>query len=188
MFTVELNLVSSMNVRTIAGKAVTLDLTKVPAKCLADILTAGALTVLNNTYNGGGSKATEAEKAKKLNAKIESWYQGNYNIVEREVADSITSDMKEAFVANKVRNGMTAKDAEALIRQTVTDVFGKEEKATFPKYLDAVATQLAAANKEEFGTVRDRIEAAATAAAEKLRAERAANNAAIKVDEASLFG
>lgn len=188
MYQVTITLPTATVIRTVGGKPVTVTWADIPAEVIAKIAEVGGITIGNNTFNGTGKDSTEAEKLKKLTAKLEAWKSGNFNVVERERADSIVADMREAFVTNQVAKGKSTKDADKLIRDKVTEVFGKDEKATFIRYLDAVATELAKANGEEYADVRDRLEAKATEAAEKLRADRAAATATVKIDEDSLFG
>lgn len=185
---IEITLPETVLIRNIDGKPFNVDVAKLAThpQVLADLAMGGMKIIGNNTYNSGGKDAKPAERMAELERRVNGWYAGNYVTVGGP-RDSLAGDMKEAFIANRVAKGMTVGDAEKLIRATVTEVFGKDDKATFGRYLDAVATQVAKAKKVEYQTVRDEIEASALAAAEKLRADRAKASAAIVIDADSLF-
>jgi hypothetical protein len=77
--------------------------------------------------------------------------------------------------------GKTVKEAEESIRKTVTGVFGKDEKATFSRFLDAVATLKAKVEgAEPYDVIRESVEADAMAAVEAQRKAKA------EVEEAEL--
>lgn len=184
--TKSISLPASTMLRTIDGKAVSIDWSKVPEQTLADILVGGAKIIMANTYNSGGKDMQEKDKAAQMNKRIESWYAGAYIMAGGGPRDSMVGDMKEAFVAKQVAAGKTVKEAEASIRDTVAAAFGKDEKATFLRFLDAVAT-LKAKQGGNYDDIRKTLEDGALKAAESIREARARAVGGIEIDIDNMF-
>lgn len=153
---------------------------------------------LGNVSKGGLSKqldrpATDADLKKARDKIVENWMNGDWNANRTGPRDSMVGDMREAFIVKQVGNGKTPKEADAMIRAAVTEAFGKDEKATFPKFLEAIATIKCkrpvadGAEPLDYDTVLKEVTDAAESAALKLRAERAESVAAIEVDTDNLF-
>lgn len=140
-FKVEIELVSSVFVRNDAkGKAINLDLTKVPANVIADLVVSGATVILNNTYNGGGKEKAVADKEAALLKRLDSWYKGNFTIIER--AENQYTAMREQYASEQAEKfGRSRAQVDKVIKDTVEKTLGKEASATFSNFLLAVATQ-----------------------------------------------
>ena len=85
----------------------TIDWSKIKPNVIKAILETGARTILNNTYNGGGAKATDAEKQAKFDKKLAAWERGEFNVTERGESEStLLRDALRARLANAM--GLTA--------------------------------------------------------------------------------
>lgn len=168
------------------GASVTIDITEVPESVLGDLLVTGLRIKATNAYNSGGAETPEADRVSNVERLQAAWKRGELNAGSNGPRDSMVGDMREAFIAKQVSLGKTVKDAELSIRTTVTTAFGKEEKATFPRFLDAVATIKAKAGGD-YDTIRAELEKAATDAVEALRKERAESVEELDIDTANLF-
>lgn len=125
--------------RTVAGKPVYLDWALVPEAVMSAIMIGGAKIILTNAFNGGGKDVSETARLAQMLKRIDAWQRGEYVQVER--GENAYTAMKEAFVdERRAATGASAKDVEASIRVLVTATFGKDEKATFARFLDAIAT------------------------------------------------
>lgn len=172
-FEATLTLPTNLHIRNVAGNAITLDLSKVPVNVLEQIVTRGSTTILGNVWNGGGSAATETERLANLQKKMDAWYRGEYASVER--SESGFTAMREQYIdERRAAAGLTRAQVEKAIKDTVAQVFGKDEAATFSKFLDAVATVKAKANGTDAPTERAAIESALAERTAKAAAERAA--------------
>lgn len=169
---------------------------ELPDSVLPDILAGGAKVVMTNSYNQGGKDVPVAERVANRKARYDSWKAGEYRMIGGGPRDSIIGDMKAAYINKRVavltEAGMDSTkalaEAEASIKRTVEGTFGVGEKATFSRFLDAVATGKVKTDKKlDFDTVRAELEAKATEAAMKLRAERAESLEAIDIDTDNLF-
>ena len=170
------------------GAELKLDITNVPESILGDLLLTGLRIKATNSYNSGGADTPEADRRSNVERLVAAWNRGELNVGSNGPRDSVVGDMREAFIAKQVSLGKTVKQAEESIRSTVTAAFGKDEKATFPRFLDAVATIKAKASPDSsYDYIRAELEKAATDAVEALRAEREKATAAIEVDAANLF-
>jgi hypothetical protein len=170
------------------GAELKLDITEVPEAILGDLLLTGLRIKATNSYNSGGAETPEADRRSNVERLVAAWKRGELNVGSNGPRDSMVGDMREAFIAKQVSLGKTVKQAEESIRATVTEAFGKDEKATFPRFLDAVATLKAKATPDsDYDAIRAELEKAATAAVETLRKEREESTAAIEVDVANLF-
>lgn len=102
----------------------------------------------------------------------DAWMNGTWNLSGSGPRDSITADMRNIYVSDRVAAGQSVADVDSAIRSAVTAAFGKDEKATFARFLDAVATlKCKADDKLDYQTVRDEIEAGLI---ERVRADKAA--------------
>lgn len=175
--TIEVNLPSAIHLRNRDGAPVNLDVEKLPAHVIGRIFEAGAKVILTNAFNGGGKDKPEADRYASMEAKMKAWYNGDFAVVER--GDSWMSVLKEQYISEQVSLGAKPSVVEANIKDLVTSTFGEGEKATFSRFLDAVATHLAKDSGEPYEEVRGQIEADLSARAEE--AERARADAAKKV-------
>ncbi len=152
----------------------------------------GMFGKLGNVSKGGLSKqldraATDADLGKAREKIVDNWINGDWNANRTGPRDSLAGDMREAFIAKQVANGKTVKEADAMIRAAVTEAFGKDEKATFGKFLEAVATIKAKATNGNYDELLAEVTAAAETAAKAIREQRAEATATIEVDTANLF-
>lgn len=185
---VELAFIPTFRLTPEKREEVHVDLSAVPAGTLADILLAGARVILTNAYNSGGKDVAEADRRANVARRIAAWNRGEYALTNTGPRESIYGDMREAFIAKQVALGKTVKQAEESIRATVTAAFGKDDKATFAKFLEAVATMKAKADgAPSYEDCLKAVTEQAEAAAESLRKEREASKAAIEVDLDQLF-
>ena len=180
------------------GLAETLEWDKVPLPCVADILCGGANVVMQNTYNSGGKAATPKERLAKLKARRDSWYAGSYRMSGGGPRESLMGEAREAYVAGQMspkladdgtvlRPAKTQKQVDAYIRDKVTEAFGKDESATFAKFLEAMATLASKVDgAPSYDELLERITADAMAAVERRRAETAKATEAVFIDEAAL--
>lgn len=167
---------------------VKVDLSDVPESCLADILLAGARVILTNAYNSGGKDVAEADRRANVQRRLAAWKRGEYALTNTGPRESIYGDMREAFIAKQVKLGKTTKQAEESIRKTVTAAFGKDEKATFARFLEAVATLKAKVEgAAPYAEILETVTAEAEQAVADMKAEQAANNAALDLDLNDLF-
>ena len=165
----------------------TFDLTKLPANVIGDIFVAGARVILTNTFNQGGKDTPEADRRSNAERRFAAWTRGEYALTNTGPRESIIGEMREAFIAKQVSLGKTVKDAEESIRRTVTAAFGKDEKATFPRFLDAVATMKAKLEgAADYDSIRAELEDAALEAVEAQRKAKAEVESA-ELDMSDLF-
>lgn len=170
------------------GAELVLDIGDVPESVLGDLLITGLRIKATNSYNSGGADTPEADRRSNVERLVAAWKRGELNVGSSGPRDSMVGDMREAFIAKQVSLGRTVKQAEESIRAAVTEAFGKDEKATFPRFLDAIATIKAKADgAKSYDDIRAELEKAATDAVEALRKERAEATAELKIDTANLF-
>lgn len=175
---------NATHLRNVAGKAIKLDWNKVPESILPAILEVGAKTVLTNAFNGGGKDASEAEKLAAMEKKMEAWYRGEFNVTSR--GESGLTPLKEQYIdERRAATGSTRSEVEKSIKALVAQVFGKDESATFGKFLDAVAT-LKAKEGGEVADHREAIESALADRAAKAQAKRDAMAAKLDVSAIDL--
>ena len=170
------------------GAELVIDIAEVPESILGDLLITALRIKATNAYNSGGAETPEADRRSNVERLVAAWKRGELNAGSNGPRDSMVGDMREAFIAKQVSLGKTVKQAEESIRATVTAAFGKEEKATFPRFLDAVATIKAKAEgAADYDTIRAELEKAALEAVEALRKERAEATEELEIDTANLF-
>jgi hypothetical protein len=115
---------------------------RVKPNVLEAILVAGAKVIVTNAYNGGGKEAKQADKVAAATKKLDAWYRGEFNVVNR--GDSMMTALREAYVDDvKAKTGATTKQVEDSIRAAVSNVFGEKEAATFGRFIDAMGTLIA---------------------------------------------
>jgi hypothetical protein len=182
-----INLPDRTLIRNVNGEGFYIDWAKVPAAVIAQAVEGGAKIIFTNAYNGGGKDTPDADRLRNMERRRAAWERGEYALTNSGPRESIIGEMREAFIAKQVSLGKTVKQAEESIRATVTAAFGKDEKATFPRFLDAVATMKSKANGTDFEAVREELEKAALEAVEAVRKERAEAGASIEVDADNLF-
>lgn len=180
MFTVSINLPEAVVIRTVAGEPVKLDLTKVPANVLASLVEGGATIILNNAFNGGGKDADEGTKLEQMRKRMQAWYAGEYVVSSR--GDSWMTRLKEQYVDDmKEQTGATAKQVEESIKGLVADTFGEKEKASFARFLDALATAIAKEEKADFDATRQQVQEQLEKRVAEVDAERAKKAAKLDV-------
>lgn len=182
-----ITLPETIHIRNVAGEAFVVETAKLPVSVIADILAGGMKIVLTNAYNSGGKDVPETDRLRNMERRRAAWYRGEYALSNSGPRESVIGEQREAFISKQVALGKTVKEAEASIRNTVTAAFGKDEKATFPRFLDAVATIKAKADGGDFEKVREELEASAMAAVEAMRKERAESVASVQIDTDNLF-
>lgn len=181
---VTISLPVSTHIRTVDGESFAVTWADIPASVLPSILEGGAKIVLTNAYNSGGKDVPEADRKRNMERRLAAWKRGEYSLTNTGPRESVVGEMREAFIAKQVSLGKTVKQAEESIRATVTASFGKDEKATFPRFLDAVATMKAKADPNaDFEKIREGLEAAAMEAVEALRKERAEGVADLDISD-----
>lgn len=157
-----------------------------PDSVLGPILEGGAKVVMTNAYNSGGKDVPVADRVSNRARRYAAWKRGEYAMTATGPRESVNGEMREAYIAKQVALGKTVKQAEEAIRATVTAAFGKDDKATFPRFLDAVAT-IKAKQGGEYDAIRAELEDAAMARVEELRKERAESTAELDLDLSDLF-
>lgn len=124
------------------GSRLAVECKRLPAKVVEAILVAGIKVILTNAYNGGGKDAKQADKEAASRKKLDAWYRGEFNVVNR--GDSMMTALREAYIDDvREKTGATAKQVEESIRAAVTAVFGEKEAATFGRFIDAMGTLIA---------------------------------------------
>jgi len=149
---------------------------------------------LGNVSKGGlkaklGREASDADLAT-ARAKIvsDAWLKGTWNLSGSGPRDSLVGEMNDAYINKQVTQGFTVAQAIAKKRNTVTAAFGKDEKATFPRFLDAVATLKCKADSSlDYDETRAALEAAAMEAVEADRARAAEASKELDIDISNLF-
>lgn len=113
------------------------DLSEMPVDLFTEVFPAAIRVVLMNTYNGGGKDASDAERLANLDKKLAAWKNGEANVRDR--GESETAAWKEVYLSDCIAAGLTTKAAEAALKAEVHERLGKETKATFANYIEAVA-------------------------------------------------
>lgn len=167
-FNVELP--TSFILRNYAGEALTVDTEKHLKPVIDRLAIVGARTVLTNVWNGGGKDATEAERHAAVMKKLDAWARGEFNVTER--GESQYTAFREVYVADCIAAGLTTKQAETAIKQTVEERLGKDAKATFANFIEARAIEAAADGDMSRDEARAALEAYFTAESARREAER----------------
>jgi hypothetical protein len=187
-FTTSIELPSSIVIR----EGHTLDLTKVPANVLAELVKSGAIVILNNTYNGGGKDRDQKEKTAAMLKRMDAWLAGSFTMIER--GESQYTAMREQYYAEQAQKfGRSRNEVDKTIKALVESTLGKDKPANFSNFLEAVATAKRAAmpkpvkgSADERPTViavREEIEKALAERTEKAAAERAKVAASVKLPD-----
>lgn len=183
-FTTEVTLPKRILLRNVAGKPIYLEVDKLPASVIAAVFEGGAKVILTNAFNGGGKDRPEAERLAQMQKRMDAWARGEYVVVERE---SAYGAMREAYIdETKARTNASVKDIEAGMAKAVKDAFGKDEKVTFGRFLDAIALVLASAKNGSPAEVREKLEAKYARLADEAAAKRKETSAALDVSGISL--
>src|SRR5690606_22394793 len=104
---IEITLPESIHLRTVEGKSVALDVTRLPVGIIGAAFAVGCKTVMTNVWNGGGKDATDTDRMAALQKKMDAWYRGELNVTAR--GDSQMSAMREQYVdERKAATGATA--------------------------------------------------------------------------------
>lgn len=182
-FTIELP--DRITVRTVGGSPVYWEVAKMPESVMADIARVGGLTVLTNAFNGGGSKATDAERLAAMQKKLDAWERGEFRVVER--GETAFTGMREAWLDEfRAATGASLKQAESFLADKVHATLGKDSKATFSNYLDVTAAELVKAGEfDNAADAREALEAHYAKLADdaaKARAKAGAKIEAPKID------
>lgn len=154
-------------------------------------LLAGLFGKLGNVSKGGlkqalGRDATDDDLAKARDKVVAAWKDGSWNVNRSGPRDNVAAEMLDAFIAKQVVKGKTVADVRKAIKATVSQTFGDSDKATFSRYLDAVATIKSKRNGTEYQAERDALESAAMEAVEAER-KRKADAGTIDIDVDELF-
>ena len=174
--------------RTVAGESRFVEVAKIPANVLADLVVGGIIIIGNNTFNGArdskGAKMTESQKMAAAQKRFDAWYAGNYHITER--ADNQTALMREAYLSEVLGGDLTPakiKAAEAQMKARVKEVLG-DVNATFDNFLDATATVISKRKGEtrKAVDVKALLVAKYEAAAAEIAAKRAKEAAEVTID------
>lgn len=86
------------------------------------------------------------------------WKQGLWAAKAGQRGEQFVTHMRNAFVAEQVAKGKTVKEIDALISARVKALFGKDEKATFDRFLDATATLIAKEANVDYQDARAKLE------------------------------
>lgn len=186
-FTVSIELPSSIVIR----EGHNLELTKVPANVIGELVKSGAIVILNNTFNGGGKERDAKEKLAAMLKRMDAWYAGSFTMIER--GESQYTAMREQYYAEQAEKfGRARGEVDKTIKALVEGTLGKDKPASFSNFLEAVATSKLKAMKPDEAKgktvigIREEIEKALaerTAEAARKRAELAAS---LKIDAADL--
>lgn len=173
MTEVTIKLPASTVIRTVAGEPFKIEWAKVPASVMSQLLEGGATIVLNNAFNGGGKEADEATKLEQMRKRRDAWYAGEYVVSSR--GDSWMTRLREQYVDDmKEQTGATAKQVEESMKALVADTFGEKEKASFARFLDALATAIAKEEKMDVDEARQQVTEQLEKRVAEVDAERAA--------------
>lgn len=141
------------------------------APVIDKLISVGAKTILTNVYNGGGEKATPAERLAAVQKKLDAWSKGEFNVVER--GESQYTAMREVFVADMVAAGHTTAAAAEAIKAKVAERLGKDTKATFANFIEASAIEYAEAGDMTRDEARTALENYYASEADRREKERA---------------
>lgn len=198
MFSITVELPESLEVALgDTGKVTKVDVTAIAKhpEVLRFALINGFMGALNNISRGRGeddkpnSDAVWASlREKRVNAWLAGEWAGRSGGGER-----ATTALKEAFIdERRADTGATIAQVEKSIKALVESTFGKDEPATFGRFMDALALTMARrdigdkATPEQVADYRTRIEAKYQKLADDTRAKRDAAKAVLDVTSISL--
>lgn len=180
MVKVTINLPEATVIRTVAGAPFKLDWSKMPANVIEKLCEGGAAIILNNAFNGGGKEADEATKLEQMRKRRDAWYAGEYVVSAR--GDSWMTRLREQYVDDmKEQTGATSKQVEESMKALVADTFGEKEKASFQRFLDALATAIAKEEKIDVDAARQQVTEQLEKRVQEVDAERAKKAAKLDV-------
>lgn len=138
----KINIEDKTFLRNVSGMAVNIDWTKVHPNVIPSILTTGATTILNNTFNGGGKNADDKERMEKVKAKLAAWEAGDFNVASRG-GSGVWGKAKDAYVlkVQAAHPGTTQAQVVAKMKALVKEVFGDKETASMENFVNALAAQ-----------------------------------------------
>lgn len=172
MIEVNVKLPTATVIRTVAGEPFKVEWAKVPAGVLASLLEGGATVILNNAFNGGGKELDEKAKLGQMQKRLDSWYAGEY--VSSGRGDSWQTRLREQYVDDiRTQSGASQKEVEKSIGELVRSSFGEKEKATFDRFLDALALAIAKEQKLDVDETKAAIVAKLEARVKEVDEERA---------------
>lgn len=118
----------------------------------------GALNDISRGKAENGKANSDDVWAAARDKRVKPWTEGSWAAIER--AESQYTAMREQYYTERAEAaGLTRAEVDKTIRGLVTEMFGKDENATFSRFLDAVARQKAAQD-DDVAAVRATIEEA----------------------------
>lgn len=174
-----LELPARINLRTVNGEPLYVDIAKQVMPVAAKALEIGVRTILTNVWNGGGRDATDAERLAAVMKKLDAWSRGEFNVTER--GESQYTAFREVFIADCIAAGMTTKAAEDALRAKVAERLGKDAKATFANFIEASAIEYAADGDMTRDEARERLERYYASEADRRAKEREKAGKAVKL-------
>lgn len=143
----------------------------------------GLIGALNNVSRGkdeNDKPNSDDVWASMREKRTRPWYEGSWGSVTRE---SASAPMREAYVdETRARTNQSIAEVEKDMAALVKSVFGDKEKATFGRFLDALANQVAKAQKLDEGETRDRLDAKYRRLAKEAADARAKAAEGLKLD------
>lgn len=128
------------------GLVTEFDIAKMPASVLSMALVNGFMGALNNISRGkdeDGKPLSDDVWAAARQKKVDAWMAGDWASRSGGGERAMTA-LKEAFVdERKAATGATQAQVERTIKELVKARFGEKESATFARFMDALALQLA---------------------------------------------
>lgn len=160
---------------------------KLPESAIRFAAINGLVGALNNVSRGkdeNDKPNSDDVWAAMREKRVAPWLQGQWGSVTRE---SSIAPMREAYVDEtraRTRQSVTGveRDMTTLVRAT----FGEKEKATFGKFLDALATAIAKERKLEMPDVREKLDAKYARLAREAAEARKAAADSVKLDLSSI--
>jgi hypothetical protein len=165
------------------GLVTKVEVSKFPESAIKFAAMNGFISALNNISRGkdDNGKANSDDVWASARAKrCLPWVDGNWGSVTRE---SNVAPLKEAYIdETRERTKQSVADVEKDMTKLVRDTFGEKEKATFGRFLDALATQIAKARKLDTDEVRGKLEAKYARLAKEAADARAEATDGLKLD------
>lgn len=152
---------------------------------------AGFIGSLNNISRGkqedGGKPNSDAVWAAMRDKRVKAWVAGDWS--QRAGGERATTALKEAYIDDiRQAKGATIAQVERGIKDLVADTYGKDEPATFSRFMDALALTLARRDAggvgetaESIADYRAKIEAKYQGLADAAKAKRAEVSAKLDV-------
>lgn len=194
MFTVSFEVLESIKVAVgDTGLETVVDIKAIAAHpdLLRFALLAGFIGSLNNISRGKHEDTDKPNSdvvwAGMRDKRVKAWLAGEWS--QRAGGERATTALKEAYIDDlRASSGATLAQVERGIKDLVSEMFGKDEPATFSRFMDALALTMArrdhgdddGAVQEATVAYRERIEAKYAGLAEAAKTKRA--GAAAKLD------